>query len=145
MGKSNLNPSVTPHKPSWPRRAWAWLTVRNCGGCGACCSTCGHPPFSNEEIYHNESRADPTMPLSIWKPVWAEVNAITSDKGLSRCAARLPCAQWSAKTRRCAIHQYRPAACREYQIRCSDCLASRKKAQRTWRTWLAQMAFALGR
>lgn len=159
MGKSNPNPNLTPHTPSWLGRAWAWLTVRNCGGCGACCSTCGHPPFSNEEIRRNKERDDPTMPLSIWNVVWAEVNAITSGMGLSRCAAKLPCSQWSEKTRRCAIHQYRPAMCREYPIRCGDypihscgrdvlcngCLSFRKDLRRTWRTWPGQIAFALGR
>ncbi len=109
----------------------------NCGGCGACCSLCGHPPFRNAEIHAHADGLG--MPLELWRKVWAEINAIKSDDGLSRCAAKLPCSQFDPRTKRCRIHKYRPARCREFNIGCDDCLRFREEHHvGGWRNQLSQ-------
>jgi uncharacterized protein len=86
------------------------LPILSCERCGACCREVGLPPFTG---------LDGDEP-----PRWLEWDA---DYHIDRQDRRLPCLWYDAATGRCRHYEYRPEACREFEMGSADCLEHRRQ------------------
>ncbi len=84
-----------------------------CGGCYACCTKAGSPPFRNDA-----ERAG--LPQSLRDELRAYYASIVGDR--SREAQRMPCLWLDEKSRACLHYADRPLICRDFVVGASECL-----------------------
>ncbi|MEP3478740.1 MAG: YkgJ family cysteine cluster protein [Fuerstiella sp.] len=86
--------------------------IESCDGCGACCRQTPLPPFQpGEEV----QRAVPELFL---KPVQDRQRA-------GQQFELIPCVWFDQVTQLCQHYEYRPSACRNFQISSFECHAAR--------------------
>jgi Fe-S-cluster containining protein len=102
--------------------------IDSCDSCGACCLVVTRPPFYHvfedlgEEAWDRLERERPDL-----------VAELHADYSARRAAGGpfydTPCVWFDAKTLRCRHYDYRPLACREFEIGGDDCHDARRRAQ----------------
>lgn len=86
--------------------------IENCDGCGACCRQTPVPPFEpGEEVQRS-------VPEQLMQPI---VLRIQEQKELDL----LPCVWFDQTMGRCQHYEYRPAACRRFEVGSFECHAAR--------------------
>jgi Fe-S-cluster containining protein len=128
-GASKLRP--IDHRQSEPsgmsKGPSALPVIESCDGCGACCQVVTAPPFYR---VFDEASEDAWERLKADRPdVLAELLADYQ----ARPAAGgpfygTPCIWLHAATRRCLHYDYRPRACRAFEVGGADCRDARRRA-----------------
>ena len=86
--------------------------IDNCDDCGACCMVTPVPPFQpGEETVLN-------VPPELMKQVSRRVEA---DEHFEK----IPCVWFNGDTKQCRHYEYRPKACRDFEIGSDLCRLSR--------------------
>jgi Fe-S-cluster containining protein len=101
--------------------------IESCDGCGACCQVVTHPPFYS--VFG-------AMGEDAWERLKADrpdlVAALVADFKARRLSGRplsgTPCLWFDAETGLCGHYEYRPLACREFEVGGEDCRDSRRRA-----------------
>jgi Fe-S-cluster containining protein len=101
--------------------------IDSCDDCGACCLVVTHPPFyrifdgDGEEAWERLKRECPGI-----------IAALIGDQEKRRADGRplygTPCVWFDEPTRRCRHYEFRPRACREFEIGSPDCHDARRRA-----------------
>jgi Fe-S-cluster containining protein len=101
--------------------------IESCDGCGACCLVVTAPPFyhvfedGGEEAWERLKRERPS--------IMAELNAdYQGRRARGGPFYGTPCLWFDADSRRCRHYEYRPLACREFEIGEDDCRDARRRA-----------------
>lgn len=97
--------------------------VKDCNGCGACCTEMGCPPFVESEI----DALPPELKLSVRN----YQNVHGWDGGY-------PCLWYDAETQKCSHYEHRPEICRDFQPGSAACHLwrhSRFVADLTFEQW----------
>jgi Fe-S-cluster containining protein len=101
--------------------------IESCDGCGACCRVVTQPPFYN---VFGEIGEDAWERLKADRPDL--LAALVADYKARRASggpfSGTPCFWFEPKTARCRHYEYRPLACREFEIGDVDCLDARRRA-----------------
>ena len=101
--------------------------IESCDGCGACCEVVTEPPFYS--VFH-ETGEDAWERLKADRPDL--VAALVADDRARRASGGpffgTPCVWFDATTRRCRHYEYRPLACREFEVGEQDCRDARRRA-----------------
>ncbi|HEV3162449.1 MAG TPA: YkgJ family cysteine cluster protein [Isosphaeraceae bacterium] len=102
--------------------------IESCDGCGACCLVVTRPPFYR---VFDEGGEDAWERLRWERPdLLAELLA---DDQKRRAAGGsfygTPCSWFDAETGRCRHYEYRPRACREFEVSSEDCRDARRRAR----------------
>ncbi len=101
--------------------------IDSCDGCGVCCLVVTHPPFySVFEEYGEEA----------WERLKRERRDLLLEIVVDHRARRAsgsplvgtPCLWYDQETRRCKHYEYRPLACREFEVGGEDCHDARRRA-----------------
>ena len=105
----------------------ALAVIPSCEGCGACCRVVTSPPFQREFDGEGE---DAWERLRWDRP---DLFAGVLDDARSRRASGgpffgTPCTWYDAGSARCRHYEYRPRACRAFEIASVDCLDARRRA-----------------
>jgi Fe-S-cluster containining protein len=101
--------------------------ISSCDGCGACCLVVTAPPFYHvfgelgEEAWDRLARERP----AILAELQADYQARRASGGPF---FGTPCLWFDAQSRRCRHYDYRPLACREFEIGGPDCCDARRRA-----------------
>ena len=101
--------------------------VESCDGCGACCLVVTHPPFYS--VFEEEGE-------EAWERLKRErrdlVLQIAGDHKRRRVGGEplvgTPCLWYNPETRQCKHYDYRPLACREFDVGSEDCVDARRRA-----------------
>ncbi len=101
--------------------------IESCDGCGACCEVVTRPPFY---------RVFETFGEDAWERLKANrpdlLAELIADQRVRRAAGGpyhgTPCIWFDQETRRCRNYEYRPLACREFEIGEYDCRDARRRA-----------------
>ncbi len=101
--------------------------IESCDGCGACCEVVTQPPFYS--VFHDTGE-------DAWERLKADrpdlVAALVADDRARRASGGpffgTPCIWFDAATRRCRHYEYRPLACREFEVGEQDCRDARRRA-----------------
>jgi Fe-S-cluster containining protein len=101
--------------------------IESCAGCGACCQVVTHPPFYS--VFHGVGE-------DAWERLKADrpdlIAALLADYKARRAngmpLAGTPCIWFDAATGLCRHYEYRPLACREFELGGEDCRDSRRRA-----------------
>jgi Fe-S-cluster containining protein len=101
--------------------------IESCDGCGACCRAVSRPPFRR---VFDEGGEEAWERLKWDRPdLMAEVLA---DERARRTAGGpffgTPCTWYEPATGRCRHYEYRPHACRAFEIGSVDCRDARRRA-----------------
>jgi uncharacterized protein len=101
--------------------------IVSCDGCGVCCLVVTHPPFysvfqeQGEEAWERLKRERRDLVLEI-----------VADHRARRASGDplvgTPCLWYDPETRRCRHYEYRPLACREFEVGGDDCRDARRRA-----------------
>ncbi len=101
--------------------------INSCDGCGVCCLVVTHPPFYSvfgefgEEAWERLKRERRDLILEI-----VVDHRACREEG--RPLVGTPCLWYDQETRRCRNYDYRPLACREFDVGGEDCLDARRRA-----------------
>ncbi len=101
--------------------------INSCDGCGACCLVVTHPPFYSvfdeygEEAWERLKRERRDLLLGI-------VADYRARRAEGSPLVGTPCLWYDAETRRCRHYEYRPLACREFEVGAEDCRDARRRA-----------------
>ncbi len=87
--------------------------VGQCGGCFACCTRAGSPPFRNDA-----ERAG--LPQSLRAELQGYYASVAG--GQSREAQRMPCLWLDEASGTCIHYGDRPPVCRDFVVAGSECL-----------------------
>jgi uncharacterized protein len=101
--------------------------IESCDNCGACCLVVTRPPFY---LVFQEIGED------AWERVKWERPDLRAELLADYRARRAsggpfygtPCIWFDAETRRCRHYEYRPLACREFEVGEFDCRDARRRA-----------------
>jgi Fe-S-cluster containining protein len=101
--------------------------IDSCDGCGACCQVVSRPPFHR---VFDEGGED------TWERLRWERPDLTAEFLADERARRAsggpfygtPCFWFDAGTGRCRHYDYRPRACREFELGGADCRDARRRA-----------------
>ena len=100
--------------------------IESCDGCGACCQVVTVPPFYR---VFDESGEDAWERLKADRP--DVLAAFLADYQARRAAGGpyfgTPCIWFDATSSRCRHYQYRPRACREFEVGGDDCRDARRR------------------
>jgi Fe-S-cluster containining protein len=101
--------------------------IESCEGCGACCHVVTRPPFYRVFDTHGE---DAWERLKADRPdILAEFLAdYQSRRAAGGPHFGTPCIWLDAVTQRCRHYEYRPRACREFEVGATDCRDVRRRA-----------------
>lgn len=115
------------------------LPVLSCDDCGRCCLRVGTPP-SFFPAYALPSVLDADLTGHEDYQTWLAMPEALRDKlrafyasqdGLSpseaRCDSGLPCIWYDIAAKRCGHYEFRPQACREFEVGGEDCLRIREE------------------
>jgi uncharacterized protein len=100
--------------------------IDSCEGCGACCQVVTHPPFyrvfedEGEDAWERLRRDRPDILAEFLADFRARRAAGKPDFGT-------PCTWLDPVTRRCRNYEFRPLACREFEIGEFDCRDARRR------------------
>jgi Fe-S-cluster containining protein len=101
--------------------------IDSCDDCGACCQVVTSPPF--QRVF-DQSGEDSWERLKADRPdLLAELLA---DYQARRASGGpyfgTPCTWLDPDTRRCRHYEYRPIACRQFEVGGTDCRDARRRA-----------------
>jgi Fe-S-cluster containining protein len=101
--------------------------IESCEGCGVCCQVVTHPPFYS--VFH-EVGEDAWERLKIDRPdLLAALLADYHDRRASgRPLTGTRCIWFDGESGRCLHYEYRPLACREFEVGGEDCRDARRRA-----------------
>jgi Fe-S-cluster containining protein len=101
--------------------------INSCDGCGACCLVVTSPPFY--QVFH-EIGEDAWERLRWKRPdLLAELQAAAqARRARGDPDYGTPCLWFDAESRRCRHYDYRPLACREFEVGEYDCRDARRRA-----------------
>ncbi len=88
--------------------------LADCGGCHACCTKAGSPPFRNDA-----ERAG--LPADLRAELAAYYASVTNSTELSREAASLRCL-WLTVQGTCLHYEHRPPTCRDFMVGSDQCV-----------------------
>ena len=100
--------------------------IESCDGCGACCRVVTRPPFSRvfddcgEEAWERLKWERPDLMTEFL----ADYRASKANGGPFYGT---PCLWLDAETGRCRHYDYRPRACREFDVCGEDCRDARRR------------------
>jgi Fe-S-cluster containining protein len=101
--------------------------IESCENCGACCQVVTSPPFVR---VFDESGEDAWERLKWDRPEL--VAELLEDAVLRRktggASFGTPCLWYDETTRRCRHYDYRPSACRTFEVGGIDCRDARRRA-----------------
>jgi uncharacterized protein len=101
--------------------------ITSCDGCGACCQVVTRPPFYR---VFDEPGEDAWERLNWERPEL--VAALLADERAARASGGpfygTPCLWFDAETGRCRHYEYRPRACRAFEVGSRDCHDARRRA-----------------
>src|SRR6185312_7954870 len=101
--------------------------IDSCDGCGACCQVVSRPPFRR---VFNEGGEDAWEQLKWDRPDL--LDAFLADEQAVRASGApsygTPCTWFDASKGRCRHYEYRPRACREFEVGAQDCRDARRRA-----------------
>jgi uncharacterized protein len=101
--------------------------IESCEGCGACCQVVTQPPFYS---VFGEIGEDSWERLKADRPDL--LAALLADYKARRASggpfSGTPCFWFEAETGRCRHYDYRPLACREFEVGDVDCRDARRRA-----------------
>jgi len=101
--------------------------IESCDGCGACCRVVTEPPFykvfgeEGEEAWDRLKRERP----DIFAHLLADYHKRRAEGGPFYGT---PCLWFDAESRRCRHYEFRPLACREFEVGGFDCHDARRRA-----------------
>ena len=103
--------------------------IESCDDCGACCQVVTEPPFY---------RVFDDIGEDAWERLKADrpeiMAALLADQRARRAAGGpdfgTPCLWFEAATGRCRHYEYRPLACREFEVGGLDCHDARRNPRR---------------
>src|ERR1700691_4762925 len=101
--------------------------IDSCDGCGVCCLVVTHPPFYSvfeefgEEAWERLKRERRDLLLEI-------VVDHRTRRADGSPLVGTPCLWYDQETRRCKHYEYRPLACREFEVGGEDCHDARRRA-----------------
>lgn len=101
--------------------------IESCDGCGVCCLVVTHPPYYSvfqefgEEAWERLKRERRDLAIGIAVDYRRRHDAGEPLSGT-------PCLWYDPATRRCRHYEYRPLACREFEVGSEDCLDARRRA-----------------
>ena len=102
--------------------------IDSCDGCGDCCKVVSRPPFYR---VFDESGEDAWERLRADRPdVVAELHADYAERD-GQPAVRFtahPVSGSTRNSRKCRHYEYRPRACREFEMGGTDCRDARRRA-----------------
>lgn len=109
------------------RRALPVVTESDCKGCGACCRHVGHPMFRFDqgERSNGEEIPDEDAFLALPEPLKQEMRDYRVRLFRDGDDYGEPCF-WLQPDGTCKHHEFRPAACRDFEVGSEDCLRFRK-------------------
>src|SRR4051812_39016069 len=106
---------------------YALPVIDSCDGCGSCCLVATSPPFrraldgSGEEAWERLRWERPDLLGEIL--VADRARRARGDLGYGA-----PCHWFDTETRRCRHYDYRPRACRVFEVGGGDCRDMRRRA-----------------
>lgn len=102
--------------------------IDSCEGCGACCQVVTQPPF--RRVFDQEGE-DAWNRLKWERPdLLAELLAAEAERLAAGGASfGTPCLWYDRVSRRCRHYEYRPGACRAFEVGGTDCLDARRRAR----------------
>jgi Fe-S-cluster containining protein len=108
-----------------PRRL---QVIESCDGCGACCLVVTQPPF--HRVFDDDGGEEAWERLRWDRPdLVAEIRADERARRASGAPSfGTPCLWYDPQTGRCRHYEYRPRACREFEVGGSDCRDARRRA-----------------
>lgn len=102
--------------------------IDSCDDCGACCQVVTSPPFYHvfeevgEEAWDRLQRERPEL-----------LNELLADNRARQANGGpfygTPCLWYDAQTKQCRHYQYRPLACRQFEVGGYDCHDARRRAK----------------
>jgi hypothetical protein len=117
-----------PVNSAVPRKFSPLPVIESCNGCGACCLVVTQPPFYRIFDEHGEDA---------WERLKSEcpdlVAALLADNQTRRAAGEplygTPCVWLDPTSLRCRHYEFRPLACRQFEIGSLDCHDARRRAR----------------
>jgi Fe-S-cluster containining protein len=101
--------------------------IDSCHACGACCLTVTQPPFyrifddDGEDAWERLKRESPSLVAEL-------IADYRSRRAAGRPSYGTPCIWFDEPTRQCRHYEFRPRACREFEIGSTDCHDARRRA-----------------
>jgi Fe-S-cluster containining protein len=109
---------------------WMWSPlpiIESCEGCGACCRVVTLPPFvrvvggEGEEAWERLRWDRPDLRSEI-------LDSDAARKAVGAPSFGTPCLWYDAATGRCRHYEFRPKACRSFEVGSIDCRDARRRA-----------------
>ena len=97
------------------------LPILSCEGCGACCTTMGHPQFYRFATGEN---ADPHW-AGLPQELKAEVNQYVDQ--LAEINLGEPCIWYDSEKKQCRHYDHRPQMCRDFEMGSFHCRRKRRE------------------
>ena len=101
--------------------------IESCDGCGACCRVVSRPPFHRLL----DETAEDTWERLRWERPDLVAELLADDRARRASGGPYygtPCLWYDAGTGRCRHYDYRPRACREFELGGVDCRDARRRA-----------------
>jgi Fe-S-cluster containining protein len=101
--------------------------ITSCDNCGACCQVVTSPPFyhvfedEGEEAWDRMKRVRPDLLAGLLAAEKERRQSGAPDYGT-------PCLWFDTETLRCRHYDYRPLACRLFEVNSEDCHDARRRA-----------------
>lgn len=106
--------------------------VNDCSGCGACCIEQRSPPGYLSFAKNGAPDPDDEDAIADWnifQTIPDDARAIIDDYlawDMKNHPTGESCIWFNWRTRKCSYYEYRPMACREFQVNSDDCKAWHK-------------------